>query len=414
MPRQQKELYRRGQFWLAWDRKADKSLRSPYPAIFWYDAARGRVRSTSTGTEDVEQAKLALDVHYLKHERGLTVCPTCGQARSVTTSLLATDAITNYLLMHGDHQSSAEAIAARLSHIVAYIAQLSDAGVTCDQVDEAWISGFRAWAIEQPVVSSGGKTRARTPSTVENSVLQFAAAINHAHRRGDTVKPALFRPIQVKELNRTPRHRSTIAELARMFAYTLQPEREQRRAPLRRFLMISIATLARPDAAYDVSIAANRGQWDRAHQILDLNPRGRRQTKKYRAVVPVARQVAPHLNECEGRFVGSKSVQSAWHSMAVVLKLPGDGEGGTKLIRRSMAKLLRDRLPASQWDEIEMFLGHRKFDSTSDIYAPFDPTYCANARQAIEAIIDEIEKLAPGAFHRRFTGRRTQTSRSKA
>jgi integrase len=398
MPRKPTELYRRGQFWLAWDRKADNSLRSPFPAIFWYDTARGRIRSTSTGTKDVEQAKLALDAHYLQHERGLTVCPTCGQTRSITTSLLVTDAVTNYQLMHGDRQSSSQAIAARLSHIVAYLAQLPDSGVTCDQVDEGWITGFRAWSVKQPIVSPSGKLRVRTTSTVENSVLQLAAAINHAHRRGDTMKPAQFKPIAMKELNRTPRHRSSVAELAKMLAYAIQPSRKKRREPLRRFLIISIATLARPDAALDVSTAPERGQWDKTHGILDLNPRGRRQTKKYRAVVPVAHQVMPWLNACGGKFVGAASVQSGWRAMAGCIGLPSEGEGGTKLIRRSMAKLLRDRLPPAEWSEVEMFLGHRKFDSTSDIYAPFDPSYCAHAKRAIETLIDEIEALTPGAF----------------
>lgn len=72
-----------------------------------------------------------------------------------------------------------------------------------------------------------------------------------------------------------------------------------------------------------------------------------------------------------------------------------DGESGTKLIRCSMATLLRDRLAVSDWLEIEMFFGHTRFDQTSDIYAPFAPNYLAKARE-IEAIVDEVEALAPG------------------
>ena len=69
-----------------------------------------------------------------------------------------------------------------------------------------------------------------------------------------------------------------------------------------------------------------------------------------------------------------------------------------KLIRRSMAKLLRDRMLKLDWPEIELFPGHDKFGNTSDIYAPFDPSYCASARQEIERITDQIEALAPRAF----------------
>jgi hypothetical protein len=84
--------------------------------------------------------------------------------------------------------------------------------------------------------------------------------------------------------------------------------------------------------------------------------------------------------------------------MAEEIGLPKEGQSGMKLVRRSMAKLLRDRLPKGDWTEVELFLGHSKFDSVSDLYAPFDPSYCAVAREEIERIIDEIEVLVPGAF----------------
>ena len=202
----------------------------------------------------------------------------------------------------------------------------------------------------------------------------------------------------MKEVNRTPGHRSDVDELAKMFRYATEPTRNKRRTPLHRFLMISVATLVRPDAAHDVSTAAERGQWNSKFHVLNLNPKGRRQTKKYRPVVPVARQVAPWLDATNGYFVAASSVRSAWDNMATEIGLPREGESGMKLIRRSMAKLLRDRLPKADWVEVELFLGHSKFDNISDIYAPFDPSYCAVARKEIEAIIDEIEALVPGAF----------------
>jgi hypothetical protein len=43
-------------------------------------------------------------------------------------------------------------------------------------------------------------------------------------------------------------------------------------------------------------------------------------------------------------------------------------------------------------------------DSTTEIYAPFDPAYLAGAVGEIEAIIDEIEVLCPGAFSRTKAG----------
>lgn len=404
MPRRAKAkgIYRRGGFWLDWDRRSDGTLRSPNLAIFWYDAGRGRTRSTSTGTGDVAEAKGALDRHYLQNTEGAAICPTCGQRRVAGSGFLVLQAIQDYLSSkHGGDK----AIAHRLAHVTSYIAERGAVTLTCERVDSAWIDGFRKWAAEQPIVAPGGAERRRSLSTIENSIIQLAAAINAAHRRGDANRPAQFKPTPTRELNRTPEHRSDIAELARMFRYATDERFPVKRGGLHRFLIASVATLGRPDAVHDISTAPDRGQWNSNARILNLNPKGRRQTKKYRAIVPVAWQAGLHFDAGQGFYVGVLSVKSAWESMAEDIGLPGEGQAGMKLIRRSMAKLLRDRLPKADWPEIEMFLGHARFDATSDIYAPFDPDYLSAARGEIERIIDEIEALAPGAFHRKNTGK---------
>lgn len=416
-------LYRRGQFWLDWDRKGDGNLRSPFLTVFWYDPERRRQRSASTGTAELGDAQRWLDAFYLEQTTGRAICHACGQAIGTAAGYLVTDAISAYQLDHGAKQASAKAIAARLAHPVRYIASLRSALVTCEEVDERWISGFRAWAEKQPIVGAQGKTRTRSLSTVEGSVAQLQAAINHAWRRGDTRSAAKFKPISIRELNRTPQHRSDLAELAAMFRYCVDPRpprkvewsatirqaRIRERAALHRFLILSVATLARPDAVHDASLDPKRKQWNGNARILSLNPAGRRQTKKYRAAVPVAWQVAHHL-DAEARkpkpgfFVGPKSVRKAWEAMAEEIGLPTEGEAGTKLLRRSMADLLRQQLPAEAWGEIEIFLGHAKFDHVSDLYAPFRPDYLRRALAVIEGIIDDIERAVPGAFHRKCTG----------
>ena len=99
----------------------------------------------------------------------------------------------------------------------------------------------------------------------------------------------------------------------------------------------------------------------------------------------------------------AKSVRSAFDSMCDELGWPKDGENGLKLIRRSIAQLLRERgVPAEQ---LELQLGHRRLDSVTDLYAAFDPSYLREATAALEAIIDEIEARVPGAFHRSDTGK---------
>ena len=105
MPRraaQTQGIYRRGSLWLDWDRRANGALRSPNLAIFWYDGERGRIRSATTGTGDVQAAKQALDARYLVTTRGDAVCPTCGQVRQAARGHLVVTAIANYQATRGD------------------------------------------------------------------------------------------------------------------------------------------------------------------------------------------------------------------------------------------------------------------------------------------------------------------------
>lgn len=131
--------------------------------------------------------------------------------------------------------------------------------------------------------------------------------------------------------------------------------------------------------------------------MLDLNPRGRRQTKKYRPKVPLARQMKPWLDDLEGPYLPVATVRTSWEKMRTELGLPGQGQAGEKLIRRSMSTLARTRLGEERWQQGEMMLGHRKA-SISDIYALPDPANLGRVLAVTEEIIDEIEALAPGAF----------------
>jgi hypothetical protein len=327
---------------------------------------------------------------------------------------LLTDTIADYLVAR-EGRSSISSIRPRLAHVTDFLEDADRLATACEDVDEDWNDEFRRWAMDVPIVSPTGKERERTPGTVEASVRQLAAAINFAHDRKDTLYPAAFTAKKPEEVSRTPGFRADIKMIAAMFDYCVNPrdptalntcnrmlmDREQ----LHRFLQISVATWARPDAAHDVSTARSRDQWHSNARALNLNPRGRAQTKKHRPIVPIVPQMAALLDRTTGFYVSVGTVRKAFEVMQVALKLPGDGESGMKLIRRSMAHLARQRLGERDWIEGQIMLGHRK-TSTSDTYAPFETGYLARALEVTEAIINEIEKLTPGAFGPTWSMRR--------
>lgn len=391
--KRKKPLYERGGYKLV-RRDGRTSLE-----IIWYDSERKRERSASAGTQDVEEGREALDRLYLERTKGDAFCPTCGQ-RKIASGVFVTAAIADHLIMSTE-KPSIQAMTARLKHVLEYIVATDQAALLCDAVDEAWIAKFRTWFATKPIVHPGGKQRARSLSTIENSVLQLAAAINQCGGAS-----ARFRARQPKEVNRSPQHRSDVAQLAEMFRHCLlpapgkqPPDRARReRAPLLGFLRISVTTLARPDAAIEVSTSPERKQWNSKARILNLNPDRRSQTRKYRATVPVGERMAGILDGTTGFVVPVQSVRSAWETMAAAIGLPKEGEAGTKLIRRSMADILRRRLPQEAWGEIEIFLGHDRFDDVSGLYAPFRPDYLRRALAVIDEVVAEIDAIVPGAF----------------
>jgi hypothetical protein len=375
--RRPKPLYKRGDF-------------SLYPRegrnheIVWYDRDRRRERSLSAGTDELEAGRIALDRHYLEKTGGEYAPPV---SRS---SPLVTAVIADYQLAHGDQAASADAIRHRLAHVVNYIATLKDKAIRCDAIDERWIAKFRTWLAKQPI---RGATRARSPATIENSVLQLSAAIRWARQI-----PA-FDTIPLPEVTRSPTFRASIPQLAAMFRYALD---RPRRVNLLAFLRLSVATWARPDAIMDASTAAERGQWASQARAFNLNPVGRRQTRKRRSIVVVPECVGQWLDTINGPVLIKELSKATWRRMEKELGMPGAGQSGMKVIRRSVAHHARPLIGERDWIQGEALLGHRP-PSTSDIYALPDPAHLGIALAATTAIIDQIEKLAPGAFYRDFT-----------
>jgi hypothetical protein len=146
---------------------------------------------------DVAAGKEALDRIFLERTKGEAFCPTCGQRRDGTT-VLVTAAIADYLNL-SEAKASIQAIRPRLAHVLNYLVHLNQITLVCGQIDKDWIGRFRAWLAKVPIISPTGKMRLRSLSTIENSVLQLAAAINACG--GVT---ANFKAQQPKDVNQTP------------------------------------------------------------------------------------------------------------------------------------------------------------------------------------------------------------------
>lgn len=399
--RRPKPLYRRGKYAL-------------YPRegrnheIVWYDEGRRRERSASAGTVDLEEAKTEVDRLYLAGRH----CPTCGRPWEGEGRRLTASIIADYLVAHASTRDTEEAIADRLDHVLRYIGQLRDPEVYPDQINELWIKGFRNWLAADPFfvvkgrhqiglapaevdrcIAEGFQPRYRAPSTIEGCVLQLQAALNWDKA------PVLFKTIEIKQLSRTPEYRATIATMSAMFRYALA---SPRRSNLLAYLRFAVISWARPDAIMDASTDPRRKQWSSDARVFNLNPVGRKQTRKYRATIVVPELCAWWLDSFAGPVVPGGLSKATWRRMADELKLPGDRQAGMKLIRRSVSTIARKQLGEERWIQGKIMLGHVQ-PGTSDVYALTDGSHLGRALAVTAGIVAAIEKAAPGAFYRTFT-----------
>jgi hypothetical protein len=162
-------------------------------------------------------------------------------------------------------------------------------------------------------------------------------------------------------------------------------------------MMFLANTLARSAAIFEL----RRVQYDSDHNLLDLNPPGRIQTKKFRPIVPVTPFLKPWLNlnpnmEADDRYITYrgrpvKTVRGAWDSLRT---LSGIDDVCAYSFRHGMAREMRKRkVPMEQ---IEYVLGHLPSGAakTTSIYAPFEPEYCGEAQHAIQSVMMEVQSLA--------------------
>ena len=162
------------------------------------------------------------------------------------------------------------------------------------------------------------------------------------------------------------------------------------------YILIRLATGCRGDAARDLQPF----QVDFHAKLIRLNPPGRRQTKKYRPVVPLIGTLAAFLKTRTGdahyvNWHGEKvgSVRRTWDKVRVAAGLPDWFV--QRILRHTVGTELRRRgVPG--W-EVSGLLGHKKGESaaTTENYAKFDPAYLRKAARALDAWLADLAKDVP-------------------
>ena len=357
--RQSLRITRGGQkYWLS--RRADRS--SPHWHITWYDDRKRQTRRRSTGATELSKAEEALD-NFIRDQEA----PRDAQPQDI----LLADVLNQYNVSHAKKLPSADQAARAIILWLDYFDGATVADVTGDAVDQ-FIESLRAQDYSEGYISR---------------VLSVGrSAINKAWKYGRLKFAPFIKDNQTAADKRDaePRGRPlTIDECVLLFQKATTPHAWG-------FHIVSITTMARPDAVMDLTKFQANWEYGR----VNLNPPGRKQTKKYRPIVPIARALSPWLKAAPGPVVhyhGNRisSIKTMWRNLRDEAGL--DTAVNPYSWRHTLGRHLRwKRVPA---DQISIMLGHTPIDvkRTDLIYSPYDPDYC---RDAIATIDDFCDVLA--------------------
>jgi integrase len=333
---------------------------SPMLYLEWRE--KGKPVRRSTGCRDLEPAKRASRNLILEHSRVKDVSPEDAPVSAV---------VDRYYLRHGSKLASSD-VAKRGSELWAEF-------FTFDTVSELLPDRQRAFVrwLEDKGFSQGYVRR----------VLGVGkAALNRAWQDQEITQVPFIKlppigagyPLYLK-----------FDELVRLLNLPMPDH-------VFTYCMIRLNTGCRGDAARDLQPF----QLDWHMRLIELNPVGRVQTKKFRPVVPLTDFLANYLNgrATTGHYVHWKgeqveSIRTTWRKLVVKAGLPT--AYAPRVLRHTVGTELRRRgVPG--WD-VSGQLGHVKGESapTTENYAKFDPDYLAKAKSAFETWMLELAERVP-------------------
>lgn len=370
MPRRRKDpLFELAGHWLG---------REPGRAGFWrfcYDPGTQKVRRHRLGSLDLEAAKLELAQHVLRAEAP-------GRASPLAAVLL------RYHEERSDHVRSAAMARAASRKALAFFG----AEAAVEDLTEARQAAFVA------ALAAGGASL----GYIVRIIGVLAAAIAHGRIQGVPVFTARVWIARHAPAARPPRKAPLPADADIEAALSAAiPE------PLFRWLLISLATGARPEAALDLAPAQRRDG------LLVLNPDGRAQNKKHRPTVREPAALTPWLDRWQadpatalyGRYVAYTSVSAVQSALDRLREATGLRLTAYSLRHKVTTVLRRAKRRGVSEDGIAVQLGHKRPDvRVTGEYGEFDPDYLSAEAEALDAWLSGLSFTRHPPDERRRTG----------
>lgn len=349
---------------------------------YWNDPGTGRIRRASLRTEDIEVAK-----------KRLLEALVLGSVKTNDTHL--TVVLENYFIDKTDHlvsRGSARNAGRLMLECWGMLTKVKSLTAERQKM-------FVRWSLE----------RNHAISTVSRNLGVLAAAVEHSNLKIEVVynenailrKWPEFKPKPARKI-----FEPSDVEIARVLESEI-PEN------LRRWILNSMATGGRPEAVLQLTPSARI----RELGLIDLNPQGRRQNKKYRATVRELVSQTRWLNQWEkeaaaaakrgeerpAQYCTYSSVDSIDTALRRVCAQPKVNLPLLSVysFRHRVASVLRaSKAPRVPGEQISYQLGHRRpGDRTTRSYGAYEPDYLDEASRALDAWISRVLKLAGVKTH---------------
>jgi integrase len=173
-----------------------------------------------------------------------------------------------------------------------------------------------------------------------------------------------------------------------------------RQENLFRFCILSLNTWARPEAIIDFRAKA---QVNWSFGLVDLNPPGRRQTKKRRPKVKLTDNLADWLRhwDLDAPMVwDGKPVSTMKRTFKRHAEACGMPNFTQYTLRHFMATQVRRAKPPVSKEQRDVWLGHTD-GRTAGWYEHNDPEFLEDARRATDSVIEELQRFTTRAISTR-------------
>lgn len=356
------EKFRLGKYWIG---TVPGSARL---YAFHYDAGAGEVRRRSLKTESLEAAKIELAAIVLKEGEADAREP--DRVRLVSV-------FERYWTQHSDQRHNPSAARRAGTLLLDFIGYDAMAGEV-EGRQEDFIRHLHGLGLSVAYISR------------VQSIMQ--AAFNRATKKKSgrmlTFAPEIIvKPQEIADMLDAPEPEPnnwhpTLKQIANhMDAATT--------TAVLRCALLTLVFAGRPVAIRESATA----QYDALKGLMAWNRAGRRQTKKFRPLVPVPDSLLLPMfvwSQEGERFVAG-SPRRAWGETCKITGLSFPPQA----LRHFMATEMRVR--GVPYEQRELWMGHRRH-STNDRYGQFAPEHLKAARECAEAVLLELEamcKLSP-------------------